>query len=57
VFLQVPQGASKYDPLKKAVAAEAPSGRAQVDPLGALLDIFKRKASTANTQVCPFNSV
>lgn len=57
MFLQVPQGASKYDPLKKAVAAEAPSGRAQVDPLGALLDIFKRKASTANTQVCPFNSV
>ena len=47
----MPQGASKYDPLKRAVAAEAPAGRPHVDPLGSLLDFFKQKAGTADNQV------
>lgn len=51
VLLQVPQGTSKYDPLKKVITAEAPAGRGAIDPLGGLLDIFMRKANGSTAQV------
>ncbi|BDA49099.1 hypothetical protein COCOBI_13-2090 [Coccomyxa sp. Obi] len=46
---QAPEGGSKYDPVKAAVAVEVPAGQTQ-DPFGTLLDFFKRKASSANTK-------
>lgn len=46
MLVQAPEGSSKYDLVKAAVAVEAPAGQTQ-NPFGTLLDFFKRKDSSA----------